>query len=356
MSSLTGRYGGYDLPGALQFGGTTSSRTTSSNPFYNPQTEIDNQRRRDEAYRRTEDQRYERERTEDQAEADKFRTDQASVAAKYAEDFLSQWNKSTAETKGVFNTAMASIDELQPYIDKMSAYGENINDLIQTAQTDLAAYREKYSPFETEAIETSRMALGEQRGYMEQLRGLSVADYKGVSGRAKADVAAESERGRRAEARTLQGFGLDPTSGRYRGSIRSSRISEALNKVLAANAARLDEKGRVAGIAQEGLRTISPAAMGGDIAAGIQTGGMDYNKLIESFSKTGAGIKKAATEAKTAGITAGTDLASAYGKAITEPYAEGFGTMLGAGIATDPTKMRNIGNITGIAPSPDNMQ
>ncbi len=284
--------------------------------------------------------------TREEWESAKFRENQATVAAKYAQQFLSQWNKSAAETKGVFNTAMASIEDLQPYIDKVSAYGDDINELIKSARGDLAAYREKYSPLETEAIETAGMALGAQRGMMEQLQELSKADYQGVSGRAKADVAAESERGRRAEARSLQSVGLDPTSGRYRGSMRSSRINEALNKVLAANAARMNEKSRVAGVVQGGLQVVDPSKMGGDIAKQIQTGGMDYNKLIESFSKTGAGIQKTAVEAQTAGIRAGTDLATAYGK-TTEPYIEGFGAMLGTGMATDPTKLMNL---TGIQP------
>jgi len=279
-----------------------------------------------------------------------FLQQQGTVAANYAKQFLSQWNQKAAETKGIFNTAMASIQDLQPYIDKVSAYGNDINELIASAQSDLGAYRAKYTPLETEAIETSMMALGAQRGMMGQLQELSKADYQGVSGRAKADVSLEMDRARRAEGRNLQSFGLDPTSGRYRGSMRSSQINESLNKVLAANFARLAEKNRVAGVVQGGLQVVDPSKMGGDISKQISSGGIDYSRLIGGLAETGAGIQKTAVEAKTAGIRAGTDLASSYSRSLMEPNIEGFGAMLGTGMATDPLQLRNVGNVTGISP------
>lgn len=278
---------------------------------------------------------------------------QAQKASQYADQFLSSWNASVAKAEGIFNAGMASIDELQPYIDSISAYGDDINALIQTAQTDLASYRTKYDPLETEAIETSTMALQEQRGYMEQLKGLATADYEGVSGIAKADVAAESERGRRAQARSLQSYGLDPTSGRYQGGMRSSRVNEALNKVLAANASRLAEKGRVAGVVATGLENIDPATMGGDIAKQIQTGAMDYSDMISGLTKTGADIQKTAVDAKTAGIQAGTDLATNYSRTITQPYGEAYMSMLGTGMASGPEYLSGINRTGDQARYPD---
>lgn len=274
--------------------------------------------------------------------------EQARLAAQFAQDFLSQWNQSAAETKGIFNTAMASIEELQPFVDKISEYGDDIGQLITDTQADLATYREKYSPLETKAMETSMMALGTQQEMMGQLQELSRPDYAGVSGRAKADVGMEAELGRRAEARSLQGFGLDPTSGRYRGSMRSSRVSESLNKVLAANAARIAEKNRVTGVVQGGLQVVDPSKMGGDISKQIQTGGMDYSKLVGSLAETGAGVQKTAGEFGSKLATTQAGLAESYGKTMMPQYGEGFMSMLGTGMVTDPRYMQDVGTQAGI--------
>ena len=279
-----------------------------------------------------------------QAQQDQdLKKQQAATAAQYAQQFLSQWNQSAAETKGIFNTAMATTEEMQPYIDKMSAYGDDINELIASARSDLDTYRQNYSPLESEAIETTRQALGAQRGMMTQLQELSQADYQGVTGRAKADVTQESERGRRAEARRLQGVGLDPSSGRYRGSMRSSQVNEALNKVLASNVARMNEKNRVAGVVQGGLSVVDPSRMGGNIAGQIQAGGMAYNQFIGGLAQTGAGIQQSATGAKLGQAGIQRDLAIGYGDTMMDQYGEGFMSMLGTGMVTDPSYMQNVG-------------
>lgn len=278
--------------------------------------------------------------------------EQARTAAQFAQRFLSQWNQSAAEAKGVFSAAMASAEDIRPYIGKLSAYGENIDELISDVQTDLATYKERYSPLESEAMETSRMALGAQRGMLEQLQELSAADYEGVTGRAKADVAQESERARRAEARSLQGVGLDPTSGRYRGSMRSSQVNEALNKVLASNAARMAEKNRVSGLAMGGLQVVDPAKMGGTMAEQIRGGARDYTQMIGGLAQTGAGIRQTAAGASGDLARTQAGIASSYSQTMMPQYGEAFMSMLGTGMATGPQYMQQVGAQAGMPVPP----
>jgi len=269
--------------------------------------------------------------------------EQAKVAAQLAQEFLGQWNKAASETRGTFNVAMASIEDTQSYIKSIGEeYGTQIKSLVDQTQSDLSEYRDAYDPLEKEAIETAQMAMGAQRGMISQIKDLSKADYAGVSGRAKADVGAEMERGRRAESMELSGMGIDPTDSRYRGSMRTSRINEAINKALAANKARIGEKNRVAGVVATGLQTIDPSKMGGDISKQIQEGKRDYTGTMADLTKTGAVLQSNMAGASSDVTKTSAGLASSYGGTMMPQYGEGFMSMVGTGMATDPSKLPNL--------------
>mgnify|MGYP001420553663 CR=1 FL=1 len=268
---------------------------------------------------------------------------QAELASEYAQKFLSQWNTAATESRGAFNTAMAGVEETKNYLKSIGTeYGGQIKALVDQTQADLAQYKQTYAPLETEAIETARQALGSQRGMMTYLQDFSKADYEGVSGRAKADVGAEMEMGRRAEARELSGLGLDPTDTKYRGSMRQSRVDEAINKALAANKARLEEKNRVTGVTTTGLQVIDPSKMGGNIAGQIQTGKKGYTDTVSELTKAGAGLQTGLAGAKASLAKTSGDLATGYGQTMMPQYGESFMSMLGTGMATDPTKLSGL--------------
>jgi len=276
-----------------------------------------------------------------QQRADKQK--QAALAREYAQQFLSQWNTAATKSRGAFNTAMASVEETKNYLKSIGTeYGGQIKSLINQTQADLAQYKTSYAPLETEAIETARQALGSQRGMMTYLQDLSKADYEGVSGRAKADVGTEMEAGRRAEARELSGMGLDPTDTRYRGNMRQSRIDEAINKVLAANKARLGEKQRVTDVTISGLQMVDPSKMGGNIAAQVQAGKKGYTDTVSELTKAGAGLQTGLAGAQGDLAKSSAGLASSYGQTMMPQYGEAFMSMLGTGMATDPTKLSGL--------------
>ena len=269
--------------------------------------------------------------------------EQANLAREYAQQFLSQWNTAATESRGAFNTAMASVDETKNYLKSIGEqYGGQIDALVSQVQGDLAEYKQSYAPLEAEAIQTARQALGSQRGMMDYLQELSKADYAGVSGRAKADVGAEMENARRAEARDLTSMGLNPTDTKYRGSMRQSRVDEAINKALAANQARLGEKNRVTNVTLGGLQTIDPSKMGGNTASQIQTGKKSYTDTISGLTQAGAGLQSNLASAQTNLANTSAGLASSYGQTMMPQYGEAFMSMLGTGMATDPKQLSGL--------------
>lgn len=195
---------------------------------------------------------------------------QGIVGAEWAVQFLGEWNSSREELTGMVNTAFDDVDRAWENIESGKQWLSDLESNKELVGQEYQSFKEAYAPLEAEAMRTQMEGLGTQRGLMERIRGLSEADYEGVSGRAKADVGSESEKARRAEDRRLQGLGISPESGKSRAAMSGSFIDEALSKVLAANKARSMEKERVAGVAMGGLSVINPAQASG-ISSGIRS-------------------------------------------------------------------------------------
>lgn len=268
---------------------------------------------------------------------------EGQIASEWAMKFMDEWNQGRTKLTGMYNSAIADVNKSWGLVGEAKPWLGEMKDTLGMIDEEYADYKATFQPLEQEAITTAAEALGTQRGFMGKLRDLSEADYEGVSGRAKADVGSEMEKGRRAEARRLQGLGIDPSSGVSRGSMRRGRVDEAIGKVLAANQARLGEKGRVADIARTGIQAVgsvgAPGAYG--MASDIRK---TAHGLIDMRTRTAAEGAKAATSlAQTGSLLARTrgDIASQYGKGIVDPMGEmaagTFGTAMAKGGLRSPS-------------------
>ena len=282
-----------------------------------------------------------------------LREDQGAVSSKLAAQFLGEWNKGLSNLTGMYNVASGQVarsygylDEAGDFLDSASDSVGQLDDLVADIDNSLQEYRTAFNPLRDEAVAGAREGIQTERELTGTIKDLSQADYEGVSGTAKADVAAESENARRAEARNLQGMGINPNSGNYKDSMRKSYINEAINKVLAGNMARIGEKNRVAGVAVSGLNAIDPSSTYG-IAKDITAG--DTNLVGAKANMVNTGIKARSDIAGMAGniasaagnlANAQTGIANSYGSNVVAPTSEMYATNLGTAMATDPTKIQ----------------
>ena len=257
----------------------------------------------------------------------------AQSTANLTKQFLDQWGVGMSDLKDLYKSILggggtglgalpAEISgPMQEFTDKISAEYES--------------FKTKYEPLETAGIESSLGELAARSGMITQLQDLSKADYEGVSGRAMADVSAQSEMGRQAEARRMMGMGIDPTSGRFGSLTRRSFLDEARNKAIAANIARRGEKERVTGITATGLQLIDPM-VGANIASGLS--GQRTGLLGMGADVTMVGARTAADIAR-----AKADIVGGYAENVVRPYGELGFTLLGSGMGGVPTTLPGTG-------------
>lgn len=276
-------------------------------------------------------------------------------ASEWAMKFMNEWNAGRTKLTGYINTAMRDVDKGWGLIDEAKPWIGEIGGALSDIKAEYADYKSTFRPLEQEAITTASEALGTERGFMGKLRDLSEADYEGVSGMAKADVGSEMEKGRRAEARRLQGLGLDPGSGASRGSMRRSRVDEAIGKVLAANQARLGEKRRVADVVTAGIPAIGSGGSGAGggaygIAKNIREGA---HNLLGMRTQTASEAAKAQTGLAQAGAqlarTRG-DIADTYGRNVVAPVGEMAASTFGTAMAKGGLRSPSIPGQRGYSP------
>lgn len=242
-------------------------------------------------------------------------------AQKAANLYLGKWNESLTAAEGMYSGALARVDEAGKLIDK--AY-ENLGDIDKVSE-DVAAewntFKSDFSGIQKSLVGGAEEAIGQRGELRRSFMDLTKGDEEGAAGRAMADVAGVSERGRQAEAMRLSGMGIDPTSGRGRSAMVESRNTEALNAAMAGNRARIDERNRVAGLTAQGLQLIDPSK---DISAASQIQNLSSNLLAQrsGMALTKAGLQTDLAGAKGNLATTTANIASGQARDIAGQYGE----------------------------------
>jgi hypothetical protein len=266
---------------------------------------------------------------------------QGNAAAQLASEYLDKWNEGISDLKGYYNVAIEGIKESFQTLEEGNQWvDEDLRGLIGEIDSSLAEYKSVYDPLRDESVAAAREGIAAERQLTNTLTGLATPDYEGSAGIAKADVASESEKARKADVREMQGLGISPTSGNYAERMRRSRVDEAINKVLAGNMARINEKSRVGTLAVEGLNAINPNASYAGANA-ISMGELDYLKEKGSQIKTGIDAKNQYAQTGAELSNAATNVANSYGKYISEPYSELYSANQGIATKLNPSSVTN---------------
>ena len=222
-----------------------------------------------------------------------------------ADQFLQAWNQTLQASQGVYNRALDAYEGTYDWMKDAGEAAGRLGDLAGQVETEYQQFRTDFAGLEGDFRGAAEGELGARGRMGKQLEGLATADYEGAAGRAMADVTQQSEIGRQAEARRLQGLGIDPTSQRGRAMMEKGRATEAGQKATAANIARRGEKERVTGATATAMSMFDPNAMA-QMAMGIRGAG---TQLLQ----TSAGLRGAETQAL--GQLAGTQAQVATGMA-----------------------------------------
>lgn len=259
-----------------------------------------------------------------------------SAAQEAANKYLGKWNESLQKAEGMFSGALARVDEAGQLIDR--AY-ENIGDIDKVAEdvtSEWTQFKSDFAPIQEQLVGGASEAIGMRSQLRRSMMDLTRPDYEGAAGRAMADVAGASERGRKAEAMRLSGLGIDPASGRGRAAMVESRNTEALNSAMAGNAARLAEKDRIAGLTAQGLQLIDPNA---DISAATQIQNLSSNLLAQrsNMATTKAGLQTTLAGAKGNLATTSANIASSQARDVAGQYGDYGAAQQGIAYANTPT-------------------
>ena len=254
-----------------------------------------------------------------QKEAWQLQKQQSVQTANLTQQFLSQWGTGMEDLKDLYGRILSG---------ETGGSGP-LADLQTKIMEEYESFKTEYQPMEREFFQAAREELGVRKELIGGMRELARPDYEGVAGRAGADVTAQSEMARQAEARRTMSLGLDPTSGRFGALTRRSFLDEARNRVIAMNLARRGEKERVAGVTGQALQLTDPSLTAG-IGAGIQERRTGMLGTAADIATAQAGVQKAQAE-----------MVGGYARDVVRPYGEvGFtllGRQIGQGVPTPGT-------------------
>jgi hypothetical protein len=197
---------------------------------------------------------------------------------------------------------------------------DSIKSTIADIKTQAADYGTLYGDLEKESVAAARGDVAAKRDLTGTLMEGAEADIEGVRGRSRADIAGAFEGARGAQAREMQSYGVDPSSGKFGAMTRKSFMDEARSGVIAGNLAARGEKERAAGAAERAFSLIDPSKAAG-IASDISTKKAGYTRMTADLAKTESERKMGITKAKT-------DITGAIGK-VGEQYGSIGATMLG---------------------------
>jgi hypothetical protein len=253
-----------------------------------------------------------------------------------AADYLKQWNQGLDAAGGMYNSAVDEITKAQGMVgDAYKDVSANLGSMSEDIKAEWNTMKEQWGGLQGDLVSSAKEDIANRGQLTRQFMDLTKSDEEGASGRAMADVAAQSEAGRKAEAMRLQGLGIDPASGRARSLMRTSRNQEALSKAMAGNQARLAEKDRVAGLTATGLNLIDPTKSA-NAASVIQN---MSNDLLSARSNLE--VNRANVQGNLAGTTANLasqrgNLATGFAQNVVAPKGEMGAMQLGVSQGSRP--------------------
>lgn len=147
----------------------------------------------------------------------------------------------------MYNAAIGEISKAQTMVgDAYKDIDQNLGSMSEDIKSEWQNMKTRWGGIQNDLVNQAKGDITDRNQLKRQFMDLTRGDEEGASGRAMADVGSQAEAGRQAEAMRLAGLGIDPTSGRARSYMNTSRNQEALDKAMAGNKTRLAEKDRVA--------------------------------------------------------------------------------------------------------------
>jgi hypothetical protein len=246
-------------------------------------------------------------------EAWQLQKQSAQATAQLTQQFLNQWG-----------VGMQNLTDLYDRVLSGEGASGQLGDLSSRIMDELNEFQETYAPMEREFFEQARDDLRARSEMTGQLRDLTRADYEGVAGRARADVAGQSEMARQSAAREAMSMGLDPTSGKFGALTKKSYLDEARNTAIAMNIARRGEKERVAGLTGQAIELIDPR-IAAEIGQGLQESRTGMIGNITDIARAQADIESSRA-----------NILNSYAQNVVSPYGQvGFsllGNQIGQGM------------------------
>ena len=254
-----------------------------------------------------------------QQEAWDFKKSSAVASGKLAGQFLNQWSSSIEGMGGFYEDLIGGISgESGPMAGQMG----KLNELTDMVGKEYQTYKSDYGDMCKEFLGNARDESRIRRDLGMQLKDMSDPEYANVTGRAAADVGAQSEMARQSSARQMQGMGIDPSSGRFGALNRQSYMDEARNTAVAMNLARRGEKERATNLKGQVLGMMDPSKSA-NIGIGLNQQGQDLLGQQGELAK--AGVAAQTSQTKVLG-----DIGTSYAQNVTKPYGEMAGYFLGA--------------------------
>ena len=252
----------------------------------------------------------------------------AKSAAPLAKQYMNMWNKSLKQTTGMYNQAMQGVNKGWAAINEMQSKTFDFSKLHKDLESEWENIKGKFGGLTDQAITMAGEEMTQRRALGKQLTSLAQPDFEGAAGRAMADVTAQAEKGRQAEARRLSSLGIDPSSGRGRAMMNTIQGQEALAKAQAATQARRGEKERVTDITGKAMELIDPSKTAG-VATDIQKlkGEMMGQRVGLAEAEIGQQRGIAQAIGSMAGAAGG--VARGMGETVTAPLGEAAGVYSG---------------------------
>lgn len=231
-----------------------------------------------------------------------------SSSSNMTNEFLSKWGEMTQESLDILTDTLSGV--FSGDTQATGIYG----DLMTNIQNQISSFDEQYGGTTQQLLDTTLEDINTRRGLVTDLTNEAQADYAGVSGRAAADVSAQSELARQDMAREAMSYGIDPTSGKFGALTKKSYMGEARDKVTAMNQARLAEKERSTGLKVTALQNIDPT-ISGNLASNLMSQKSDLLGLQTSAAGAITAAEKAKADTALAVANAVGDIGRDYGSA-----------------------------------------
>lgn len=253
---------------------------------------------------------------------------QAAGGTSNADAFLNKWQEQLGKVEGVYNQALGSLQGVYGDLRTASGAARQLGDLAGRVEQEYQGYLSDMQPLQQEMTQMAEEEAAARRGLVGQIPALTRYDPESAAGRAIAGVAQQFGTARQAEARRLQGMGIDPTSGRALRMGRQMAGQEAAARAMAGSAARQQELARAGQMTLGAMGLLDPTRAA-SAALNIRTGanqllGLSANLLgqqattLGNLAQTRAGVGRSIA-----------DIGGSMATHLATPYAEMAGLQMG---------------------------